>query len=274
MTISTIINCPHRLVPKRRHHHLPRPTSLHQLISSYRVRPVVTLLGQPVVTVNLFSQWEDPGALAQDAVDGPIPVTVLTPPPVNFTSMVGAKVQQQRRRCRPVGVGVHLRSAVPQQSGLGISRNASVQPDRNGGLTQLAHALVPPRLAAIGDAGWVTPCCHVICNFGHRQADGSSLSPAACRASIRLCLLQRFHTSIHELLTFFWSLRTSLRTLQHPVETEQQSRTFPLVLKSKEIAHVLKQHVCTLQTAYWMLGLGELSDWFVRIACMLCDYHA
>ncbi|KAG1656783.1 hypothetical protein FOA52_007831 [Chlamydomonas sp. UWO 241] len=64
----------------------PPPAS--NLKSMYRTtRPVMRLLGGPVIFLNLYSgKWSDPGAYATDAVTCPVPVVVVSAPAANFTN--------------------------------------------------------------------------------------------------------------------------------------------------------------------------------------------
>ncbi|KAG1675986.1 hypothetical protein FOA52_014230 [Chlamydomonas sp. UWO 241] len=65
----------------------PPATDMKSMMVMYRVPPVITLLGDPVVTLNLYSgKWSDPGAYATDAGAGLVPVVVLSAPAANFTN--------------------------------------------------------------------------------------------------------------------------------------------------------------------------------------------
>ncbi|KAG1660944.1 hypothetical protein FOA52_005525, partial [Chlamydomonas sp. UWO 241] len=65
----------------------PPATDVKSLMAVFRVPPVITLLGDPVVTLNLYSgEWLDPGAYATDALDGPMTVVVVSAPPPDFTN--------------------------------------------------------------------------------------------------------------------------------------------------------------------------------------------
>ncbi|KAG1670030.1 hypothetical protein FOA52_011186 [Chlamydomonas sp. UWO 241] len=60
---------------------------MKSMMVMYRMPPVITLLGDPVVTLYLYSgTWSDPGAYATDAVAGPVPVVVVSAPGANFTN--------------------------------------------------------------------------------------------------------------------------------------------------------------------------------------------